>query len=181
MRFIKIFISATFLCISLQSVSFSGDDEGFPKIGFVKNNDANVRAGDNVNFESLCRLEKSDPVKITGSRYSWFKIALPKKARLFIKNDYVDLTSDEEIGIVNAARVNIRAGEGTKYSVVGQVSSPEKLNILEEIDGWYKIMPPEGSKGWMHSSQIEFSLRAIKYISAKKGTKAIKEEREGAQ
>lgn len=153
---VKIFfvVSISFL-ITSGSVSFSSE-EGFPKIGFVKNNGANVRAGDNINFERLCKLEKGDPVKIVGKRYSWFRIKLPKTAHLYIKSDYVDLDPKSKIGVVNAMRVNLRVRPGTKYSTLGQVSKPEELDVLAEENEWYEIIPPEGTTGWMHSSQITF-------------------------
>ena len=129
--------------------------EKFPKIGHVKNDGVAVRSGDNVNFESLCVMSKSDSVKVIDRRYSWLKILLPRKAFLYINKDYVDLTSDEKgVGIVNASNVNLRAGAGTRYSIVGQVSKPEKISIVSEDNGWYKIEPPYGTTGWIYSDQI---------------------------
>lgn len=158
MKFAKIVTMLFILSFILIGVCFADEEETLSKIGFVKNNGANVRAGDNINFETLCRLEKGDPVKIIGKRYSWFKIILPKKAHIYVKNDYVDLDPEKDIGVVNALRVNLRAGPGTRYSILSQVSRPEMLNVLSEKDGWYKIEPPERTPGWMHSSQIMFDL-----------------------
>lgn len=159
MKLIKIFSSLLILSIFFEAVSFADiEEENFPKIAFVKNKSANVRAGDNMNFESLCVLEKHDPVKIIGKRYSWFKIILPKKAHLYIKNDYVDFDHKKGIGSVNGVRINLRAGPSTKYSILGQVSKPEQLKIAAEKDGWYEIEPPAKTAGWIHSSEITFRL-----------------------
>ena len=143
-----------FLC----PISFSNAEEDFPKIGFVRNDNVNVRAGDNINFESLCQLKKGDPIKIIGRRYSWFKIKLPRDAYAYIKTDYVDLSQEKNRGIVKASRVNIRVGPGTKYSIMGQVSAPEELNVLGEEDGWYKIEPPNQTAGWIKAGQVSFRL-----------------------
>jgi len=154
MKYLKslIIISSLF---TLTAYAQENADEKFPKAGYVKNDGAIVRAGDNINFENLCALSKSEPVKIIGRRYSWLKILLPRKASLYISKDYVDLTSDEKgIGIISASNVNLRAGPGTKYSIVGQISKPEKVSVLSEDAGWYKIEPPYGTAGWIHSSQI---------------------------
>ena len=162
----RVIIRRIFFVVFISSLIASGgvcfsSEEGFPKIGFVKNNGANVRAGDNINFERLCKLEKGDPVKIVGRRYSWFKIKLPKTAHLYIKSDYVDLDPKNRVGVVNAMRVNLRAGPDTKYSILGQVSEPEELDVLTEENGWSKIIPPRGTTGWMHSTQITFSPEII--------------------
>jgi len=106
-------------------------------------------------------LDKLDPIKIVGKRYSWYKIALPKRAHLYIKNDYVDVSSKKKTYKVNGENVNLRAGPGTKYSILGQVSKPKKLNVLGEEGGWYKIEPPDATAGWIHSSQVRFSLSDI--------------------
>lgn len=148
-------------------ILFCGDylfaaDEDFPKIGFVKNDGANVRAGDNVNFETLCKLRKGDPVTITDRRYSWFKILLPTNAYVYINSDYVDPDYVKaETGVVNAQRVNLRAGPDTKYSIVGQVSEPESVKIISEENGWYKIEPPAQTTGWLHSDLVTFDLGSL--------------------
>lgn len=133
-------------------------EESFPKIGFAKSDGVNVRAGDNVNFETLCKLKQGDPVKITDKRYSWFKIELPKTAYLYIKNEYVDLVDEKGAAEVNAKNVNLRAGPDTKYSIVGQISKPDKVNVLAEGGGWFKIEPPAGLSGWIHSDEITFEM-----------------------
>jgi len=135
------------------------DETEIPKIGFVKNDGSNVRAGDNINFESLCSLDRLDPVKIIDKRYSWFKIALPKKAHIYISSDFVDVISEEmRTGQVNASRVNFRAGPGTKYSILGQASKSQEIDMISEKDGWYKIMPPDGTAGWIHENQLVFNM-----------------------
>lgn len=156
MKFLKVVLCIIMAILFLEGTSFSNEKEELPKIAFIRNDGANIRAGDNVNFESLCRLEKGDPIKIVDRRYSWFKIVLPNNARMYIKGSYVDLDPEEKTtGIVNAIHVNLRAGPDTKHSILAQVSKPETLKILSEKNGWYQIRPTRGSCGWIHSSQIK--------------------------
>lgn len=168
MRLAKIGVLLIGALLFSHGLGFSDTKEEFPEIGFAKDNGSNVRAGDNVNFESLYKLRKGDPVKIIDKRYSWFKIVLPKSAHLYIKNDYVDVDLDEGVGKVNAVRVNLRAGPATKYSILGQVSKPQELNVVSEKDGWYEIEPPEGTAGWVHASQISFEFIDIVRIEEEK-------------
>ncbi|MFA4992261.1 MAG: SH3 domain-containing protein [Candidatus Omnitrophota bacterium] len=161
MKYIGIFASLfiAFLILEPAYPAETNDlKEGFVGIGYVKNDAAKVRSGDNVNFETLCTLEKSYPVNIIGKRYSWYKISLPKQARVYINKDYVDPLYDQKnIGIVNASNVNLRAGPGTNYSIIGQVSDFEKLSVVSEENGWYEIEPPEGLIGWIHDSQVRLN------------------------
>ncbi|MCX5687317.1 MAG: SH3 domain-containing protein [Candidatus Omnitrophica bacterium] len=157
MNYIKSLI-VLFSLVTLTAYAQEEAKEKFPKVGYVKDDGAIVKAGDNENFETLCTLLKADSVKIIDRRYSWLKILLPRKAALYINSDYVTLTSDEKgIGIINAANVNLRAGAGTRYSIIGQISKPEKVSILSEDAGWYKVEPPYGIAGWIHSKQIDIT------------------------
>lgn len=160
-RLLKVSFAILTLSFALTGTGFSSEEETFPTAGFIKNDDSNVRAGDNINFETLCSLKKGDTVTIIGKRYSWLKIELPENARAYIRSDFVEITKDEETGMVNAQRVNLRAGPATKYSILGQVSEPEKLTIIAENDGWYEIKPPKEASGWIHSSQVTFDAVTI--------------------
>ena len=159
MRFIRVLSLLMIAFFLLSGTCFPQDGyEDLSKIGFVKNDGTNVRAGDNVNFTSLCTLEKGDPVKIIGKRYSWYKINLPRKAYVYIKSDFVGEVSEKGEAEVTSERVNLRAGPDTKYAILGRVSNPKKIYIVGEESGWYKIFPPEGTSGWIHSSQLRFSI-----------------------
>lgn len=153
----NLFLLVLTLMLSTSSFALSEDiQEVIPDTGYVVNDDgADIKAGDNINFETLCKLKKSAQVKIVDKRYSWYKIALPKEAYLYITKDYVDLTNDEKgTGIIKASRVNLRAGAGTKYSILGQLSRGDKIFIVSEDSGWYKIEPPYGITGWVNISQV---------------------------
>ncbi len=177
---VLILVLSCFFCDTLYAntdANATDAEEKLPRIGFIKNKVSNVRAGDNINYEILCKLEKGDPVKLIDKRYSWYKINLPREAYVYIKDDYVDLNYEKgkKIGEVNALRVNLRAGPGTKYSILGQVSKPESLRVIsKEEGGWYKIEPPQGTGGWVHSKQIALSfvekdeIKKIEQVEEKK-------------
>ncbi len=184
------YINSLLIILSLfTSTAYAQEDtnEKFPKTGYVKDGAVEVKAGDNINFETICVLSKSEPVRIIDKRYSWYKILLPRKAFLYISKDYVSLTSDEKgIGIVNAGRVNLRAGAGTRYSIIGQVSKPEKVLIISEDNGWYKIEPPYGSAGWVQSNQVvlseqkETELRHSEKIEEKAAPKTTAQKKDAS-
>lgn len=181
MKFLKVFLVIFVVSVIFHSNCLAAIEEEIPEAGFVKNNGSNVRAGDNINFEILCKLKKGDAVKIIDKRYSWFEIMLPEKAHLYIKNDFVDILQEGQ-GVVTADRVNLRAGPATKYSILGQVSEEEMLKVISEKDGWYEIEPPANTAGWIHSSQITFKPTPIEtekisanrpFVTQKKGARNI--------
>ena len=46
---------------------------------------------------------------------------------------------------VTVSKLNIRAGKGTKYKVVGTTKKPAKFEILEKSGSWGRT-----SKGWIY-------------------------------
>lgn len=157
MKHFKFLLLAGIVLLAIQSMVLAADtDEDYPKTGIIRRDGVNIKAGDNANYENICALDKSDPIKIIGKRYSWYKVLLPKKAYLYISEDFIELTPDEKgIGIVTGFNVNLRAGPGTKYSILGQVSKSEKVNIISKEDGWYKIEAPYGTAGWIQDSHLD--------------------------
>jgi uncharacterized protein YraI len=146
----------------------TSEDKGFPFTGIISANNVNVRAGASLNFEILCQLNKGDKVIVQGESYKWYKIKLPREARCFISKDYVYSSPSTSgvgesrkggvyQGIVSADNVNIRAGRGTHYSILGQLNSGDLVTILEEYKGWFRIEPPRGLVGWVHSDFVEYS------------------------
>jgi len=134
--------------------------EKFPFAGEITSDKVNVRAGQNINFERLCSLSKGEEVVIVDKSYDWYKIKLPESARCYIAERYVRLLS-ENIGVVSADRVNIRAGQGEGFSVIGQVNQGAKVKIRGEKEGWYEIQPPSGSYGWVNHRFVIFKSEEI--------------------
>lgn len=135
----------------------ASEDIEFPFTGIISANNVNIRAGASTNFEILGQLNKMDKVRVEGRSYRWYKIILPEQAQCFINKDYIYRRGKE--GIVSADNVNIRAGRGTNYNVLGQLNSGDLVSILEEYESWFRIKPPENCIGWVHSDFVEYYAR----------------------
>ncbi|MFH1478342.1 MAG: SH3 domain-containing protein [Candidatus Omnitrophota bacterium] len=161
MKSIRPTLLVLFIILCHNSVSFAEDIENlFPKSGFIKTDQVNIKAGYNINFENLYKLKKNDPVKIIGEYYDWFKVALPRKAHIYIKTDFVNI-GEPNTGTLKASRVNLRARPSLNSSVVGQASEPETITIISEENGWYEIEPTIETAGWIHKDQAVFKLDEI--------------------
>lgn len=55
---------------------------------------------------------------------------------------------------VQGARVNIRSGPGTTYSVITVVSAGQRLKGLGKQGDWYQVELPDGRIGWIFSSLV---------------------------
>ena len=138
----------------------------FPFVGKITGADVNVRAGQSENFERLCQLDRGDEVLVVGQAYNWYKIKLPKIAKLYISAEYIYLLNDRVGGVIGD-RVNVRAGADPKHSVVGQVLAGEEVQILEKGEKWHQIAPLDKTYGWVHEDFVTFKSKDISQFKDK--------------
>ena len=65
--------------------------------------------------------------------------------------------SAEEIrkGTVQAEKLRMRSRPGTKYEVVGQLKKGDAVKVVEEKEGWLKIVAPASTEAWISSKFVE--------------------------
>ncbi len=132
----------------------------FPFLAEINTDNVNVRAGQNINFERLTRISKPQEVVVVAKSYDWYKIKLPGGADCFVSEKFVSPRVDD-IGMVTANRVNLRAGASEKASIIGQLQKEARVRIKGLSQGWYKIEPPEGAYGWIEERFIVFKSNQI--------------------
>ena len=168
---LRIILRALILCLSLQmGLGYTGSvyaqQEFFPYLAEVTGDQVNVRSGQSVNFERLCQLKKGDEVVVLEKGYSWYKIQLPPAARSFVSKEYVQYLGQNAGGVI-AEKVNIRAGAGIYFTVLGQLAKGEQIFIEEELDEWYRIKPVAESYGWVGEKFLSFKLNDVREYRAK--------------
>ena len=132
----------------------------FPFLGQVTGEGVNIRAGQSANFEKVGRLKAGDHVVVIEKSFSWYKIKLPIDAKCYISARYLK-ELDKKTGEVTASRVNIRAGAGEQFSALAQTDKGQLVRILEKLEGWYKVEPPEESFGWITEGYIKFHSKEL--------------------
>lgn len=170
----KIFLTVVLVFISTFSYA---QQESFPFLGEIIIDDTNVRAGQSQNFEALIQLKKGEKVVVMEHSYSWYKIKLPAEAKSYISKNYVTIL-DNGLGEISGNRVNIRAGLGINFTILGQVREGEHVSILEEFEDWYRIEPAEGTFGWIKEDFVQFSSNSIDaYEATRLANKQEKEKK----
>lgn len=140
--------------------NLQAQEDLFPFVGQISSNSVNIRAGLNKNFEQLCQLSQGEEVLVVEKSYGWYKIKLPLVAKSYISNEFV-LTNNNIDGEVVSERVNVRAGPGINHTVLGQINSGYRIQILEVIGDWYRIKPIDESFGWVSEELVSFKSRDI--------------------
>ncbi len=123
----------------------------YPYTGVILGYDTNVRAGSNLNYEIVTKLQKGDLVYIAGNWREWLKIRCPEGTVLWISGDFI------EDGVIEANKLNVRSGPDLKYNVICQVLRDQKVDVVKKSgDGkWDGIKPPEDAYLWVHKDLVD--------------------------
>ena len=111
-------------------------------------NSVNVRAQARLHSEVIGRLTRGQPVTVIGEitlnnsaadePSAWAKITLPPGTHAWVKSTYIDPTDKT----VKATRLNLRAGPGENYSVLGSLEHGQTVKDLSAKGDWMEIEPP---------------------------------------
>lgn len=115
----------------------------------VNATDLTVRGQAGLKGEMVTHLHKGDTVNVleeinlskheAGEPSQWAKISFPTNAQLWVDGKYI------KDGVVAAKKLNLRAGHGENYSVVGVLEQGASINQIEKKGDWIKIEPPTGA------------------------------------
>lgn len=117
--------------------------------------DVNVRAQASINSEIVTQLQRGETVALlkqgplpTGrsSRTpTWVKIQLPANTPVWVHANYVDALSKA----IRASRLNVRAGPGENFSIVGRLTKGEVVRTIRVLDDWMEIEAPPNTYGFV--------------------------------
>lgn len=139
----------------------------------INTNSLNVRTGPSTSYQKIGSLSGSEKVEVVEDVGGWSKIKY--KGRLaYASNSYLKVVNNSEskpsvpptdnndinasedkiIGTkVATSAVNVRSGPSTSYKSLGVLAYDEKVNVLEDKNGWTKIQY-KGGHGYVASSYL---------------------------
>ncbi len=107
-----------------------------------------VRGQAGLKGEVITHLSKGEPVTVVsqinldkhavGEPAHWAKIALPSTVHVWVNAKYIDGANKT----VSTKRLNLRAGPGENFSVLGTLERGTPVNELETKGNWIKIEAP---------------------------------------
>lgn len=133
----------------------------------VNATDLTVRGQAGLKGEMVTHLHKGDTVTVleeinlsrheAGEPSQWAKISFPTNAHIWLDGKYV------KDGVVSAKKLNLRAGPGENYSVVGVIEQGTPVNAIETKGNWIKMAPPAGA----------YAFVAARYLTQVAGTTEV--------
>jgi uncharacterized protein YgiM (DUF1202 family) len=138
-----------------------------PQPAVAKQSKVNVRARAAINSDVVTQLTKGQLVTVLeevilpkpkpDEPARWYRIALPTNTAVWVHTDYVDKANKT----VRPRRLNLRAGPGENYSVVGRVERGATLTVLEEKGLWLKVEPPAGGSAFVAAHLLSTEAAAV--------------------
>jgi uncharacterized protein YgiM (DUF1202 family) len=114
----------------------------------VLSENLNVRGQAGLKGEVIYHLKKGDTVAVISQinldkhaadePAQWAKIALPSGTEVWVNSKFVDATNKT----VSVKRLNLRAGPGENYSVLGMLEKGASVNALNAKGDWMEIETP---------------------------------------
>jgi hypothetical protein len=128
--------------------------------GVVTENRINVRGQAALFGEVITQLQKGEKVSIleeitlqkpkTNEPPKWFRIQMPANTPVWIFASFVDPANKT----VNVPKLNLRAGPGENYSVVGRLERGDTVKDIRTVDGWMEIETPVGAYGFVAAELV---------------------------
>jgi uncharacterized protein YgiM (DUF1202 family) len=121
----------------------------------------NVRGQAGLKGEVVARLTKGDAVTVlsqinldkhsTGEPAQWAKIALPATTKIWLDRKFIDATNKT----VLPKKLNLRAGPGENYSVLGVIERGTVVNEINAKGAWAQIDPPTNSYAFVAAMYLK--------------------------
>ncbi|MDM1000455.1 SH3 domain-containing protein [Clostridium perfringens] len=154
--------------VEAKDIRVLGDNLNQDNVGLISANQLNVRTSPNENGQVIGTLHKNDKVNVLDKSIDgWYKIDFNGR-RAYVSSKYVNLISYknnevktevkkdpiEGIGKVNInTALNVRQASTTNSRIIGSLKGGEKVNIINESNGFYKI-EFNNSYGYVYSKYI---------------------------
>ncbi len=145
-------------------VCFAQEKDTTPYTAVITGDSVNLRSGPGLNFERLRKMNKGNLVLVTDANNpQWLKVKLPRNSNAFVHKDFLSI-ENSVYGVITGERVNVRAGEGTNFNVIGQLNPKDRVEIIRGAKEWVQIYPYKNCFAWVHKDFIKRSGPAKIYI-----------------
>lgn len=127
------------------------------KVRALKDN-TNLRAKPALNVEVVGQVSAGQELIARSIDVEWIEVAAPTNIDFWVLGDYL-----KDGVVVCRQAVNVRAGPGINFSIVGQLANGSKVDGRGNLKEWIKIAPPDGCSLWVSRPLVEI-VPAVKIV-----------------
>lgn len=145
--------------------------------GTVSASSLNVRSTPSTSGSKVTTLSSGAQVTLLESLDGWYRVEANGKTG-YVSGQYISLATAKSpatsaptastppaaeqtrtTGTVSASTLNVRSGPGSSHGKIGSLSSGTQVEILEKLDGWYRI-DLNGKTGYVSGQYVTLSQTA---------------------
>ncbi len=161
---ITLLLISLIFCFLPNSSAFAQNTNSEPFTGKITADSVNLRSGPGVNFEILRKMDTGNEVLVVGIvNNEWIKVSLPRNSKAFVHKDFIK-QENSIYGVIKGKKVNVRAGEGTNFNVLGQLNPDNHVEIIVKGKDWFGIYPYTNCLAWVHKDFVKKTGPAKNYI-----------------
>jgi uncharacterized protein YgiM (DUF1202 family) len=146
---------------TVSSLQLAGEE-----IAVVKDGRINVRGQPSLVGEVITQLQKGEKVVVleeinvakpkTNEPPRWARIQMPSNTPVWVFASYIDPTGKN----VKVNRLNLRAGPGENYSVVGRLQKGTPVTEIRRVENWMEIETPPGAYAFVAADLLTKSTES---------------------
>jgi hypothetical protein len=114
----------------------------------VKSDRVNLRARPDLNSEVVAQVNTGDRLAVISMRPDWVEIVPPDSVDVWAYREFI------KDGMVTVDRLNLRAGPGINFSIVGSVANGQTVTTRGQFGEWVKVAPVNASL-WISREFVE--------------------------
>ena len=103
-------------------------------------------------MDGVRQTRVSDPRPLGRSRRSAATLVL---AVLLAGPMWTATATAENAWVRGGIRLNLRTEPGTKFRILGVITTGEGVEVLERIEDWTRIRLPDGKEGWIPDGYLQ--------------------------
>jgi uncharacterized protein YgiM (DUF1202 family) len=133
-----------------------------PAVVAVGAGPVNVRGKAGLSGEVIGHVTNGEPVTVieevtlknskADEPSAWAKIALPDKAHAWVKASFIDPASKT---VTAKSKLNLRAGPGENYSVLGTLEPGATVKEVDTKNGWIQIETPANTYAFVAAQYLK--------------------------
>jgi uncharacterized protein YgiM (DUF1202 family) len=116
----------------------------------VLRQNVNLRAKPSMSAEVVAQVSAPEKLTVKSIDGEWAEVVPPSYADLWVLSDYV-----KNDVIQCNTRVNVRAGAGINFNIVGHLTNGEPITVRGTHADWIRIAPPPGASLWIARAMLE--------------------------
>lgn len=114
----------------------------------VKTDRVNLRARPELNAEVVAQVQTDDRLAVVSVQPEWVEVVPPDNVDVWAFREFI------KDGVVSVNRLNIRAGPGINFSIVGSIPQGQPVAVRGQFGEWVKVAPANATL-WVSREFVE--------------------------